>query len=555
MIETGEIGPEDQLSLAGAFPRKYWEYRPFEDLHPDKRTPAEPPPTPEPPPPAAAEPARAPEPPSAARPAPALAAAVDAAPPAPNRASATGEATDTDSDAPGSPETSADPDAASEESDAAVPQIAPFPEELIVLGGVELRRALVGMPPEEILGVTVSSPRKEMVRAYKLRRAQLDEHRDNAGLAAAQRVAMKDTKRILSQSAEFFRDVPRIREYHTRSREKGAPLQYGEFFDFQPTLHDQSVLDFADTFRQSSIRSAQEREAELRESRAEAAVRELDLGAMSTKDLLHQASNVIDMLAEERELEPMTPEQRKKEEARRLVARTPDGLTGTPTSGGLVWGIGIPRRAAATVLPMYGLVFVAALIMILVTNLDAVETRYDSGSVLQLIRAVLMLGGATIGLMVFRGEQPRRLGWKPQRPEIWFVIPLAVAIGAAGGTIIPFQVDGEPALQTVLVFIVLRAFAEAVFFEGLVTRTFLIESDKPLAPLFVSASLYGIYINTYRFIWDPNGEPSSFGVVFHILCIGLPAAYAYYRTRAIWAPALCRAAALGVAAALAIGAS
>ena len=109
-------------------------------------------------------------------------------------------------------------------------------------------------------------------------------------------------------------------------------------------------------------------------------------------------------------------------------------------------------------------------------------------------------------------------------------VVLASLLFGMASVLLPFELNGEPALAVVLAVVLVRGFSEALFFEGFLHRTLLVELPSGAVAHIISMAAYVVYMNTYRFLWDPQ-EPHHAGALLYGLLVALPAGFVYYRTR------------------------
>lgn len=425
----------------------------------------------------------------------------------------------------------------------------PFDRELLSHGGMALRAELLQLPLDHILGVSLSAPRPTVIKALHARRTCLEGHRDAGSDLASQRVGIADSIRIVQMAFEVARSPRDVREYHSRSRDKGRPLLFREFVEFEPSLHDPSAAERAkarptpsgdgptpappEAFAELGIDVSGEHKSDKQRVLDEAAelVRQYEergIGAAGAgtgrKGKASAASG-----PGERKLGP-----RAGRISRSLVAALPNGWDGDARSGDIVYGVGDAPTGVMSVMPIWSVVFVVLVLMIPLTTLDQWEPTYDGRAKMQFVRAGLLVVGACLGLLL-RGEGLKRFGFAPViRPTLVSLIG-GVLVGLVAIAAVPFEVRPEAAASAVVGFVVLRAATEALFFEGFVARTLLIEFPRPAGAFALSVALFGLYMNTYRFLWDPAENPPVAGAVRYAVLVGLPSAYAFYRCRS-WLP-------------------
>ena len=219
------------------------------------------------------------------------------------------------------------------------------------------------------------------------------------------------------------------------------------------------------------------------------------------------------------------------------------GKQGTTIAGPISYAVGDTKTGVTSVVPPFITLFGAIVFVMIASRFDQFEGRFDGRSSLGYIRAGLMVVLAIASMRLLRHESLSRLGWKPPLKPGFASLAFAPALFFLAAWALPFEVKGEPALAAVLSIVILRAFAEALFFEGFLHRTLLVELPSASVAHCLSMAAYVVYMNTYRFLWDPE-EPQHAGALLYGLFVALPAAYAYYRTRSWPVAALVRFTAL-----------
>ncbi len=415
-----------------------------------------------------------------------------------------------------------------------------FPDEVISLSGMELRNYLLAGSVETILGLPVTSSRGALVAAMQARKFQLDQHRDAQSPAVAQKLGVIDARRIVIAAYELVRDPRTVREYMTASREtEEGFVPFGDFVRFEPTLHDPAALGRVKRMEPEVTDMPAEQSPVSLTAQAASLMDEAEMLVQNLRDRrMREAQDVVDK---------MTPAQkRRRRRMKQLSAsfQAPTRPEGTTTTGPLSYGVGEAKTGLYSVGPGFVALFGLIIFLMLSTTFDQFEGRYDGRSPLAWIRAAAMFVLVVASIRVIRREPLSRLGWKPSLKPGVFSLLLLPALWFLAGFILPFEVKGEPALAAVAVVVVVRAFSEALFFEGLVHRTLLIEVPSAPAAHAFSVAAYVVYMNTYRFLWDPN-DPQHAGALLYGLVVALPAAYVFYRTRSWLVSALVRMAALG----------
>ncbi|MFT6397598.1 MAG: hypothetical protein ACJAYU_002352, partial [Bradymonadia bacterium] len=376
------------------------------------------------------------------------------------------------------------------------------------------------------------------------RKAQLEGHRDAESVSVAQRLGLIDARRIVIAAYELVRDPRTVREYMTASRSaESGVVPFGEFIRFEPTLHDPGTLGRA----QKRLESAEMEAIEVPQALSPVSLDAQALGLLDEAHLLVQ--NLRDRREREAltELDNRTPSQkawgrRRKKVAAFLKATTKPG--GTSNRGPLTYGVGEAKRGLISISPAFILLFGVLLTLMIVTSFDQFEARYDGRSPLAWIRAGLMLVLTITSIRLVRSESLSRLGWNSSFKSAFAVLVALPALWFLAGFALPFEVKGEPTLIAVAAVVAVRAISEALFFEGLIHRTLLVEISSAPAAHALTVAAYVVYMNTYRFLWDPS-EPQHAGAVLYGLIVALPAAYTFYRTRSWPLAALARFAALG----------
>lgn len=414
-----------------------------------------------------------------------------------------------------------------------------FLPEVIGLGGAELRDWLLEGSVEEILGLRVTAPRREVSEAMSLRKAQLDEHPAAESASVSDRVGLIDAHRIVIAAYELVRDPRSVREYMSacRSAESGI-IPFGEYVRFEPSLLDTGAMRRVRTKAPTPIKNREGQPVAMRQQAV---------------DVLDDAMRLVRQVEDARERriseEGQGPPQKR---GRRLAAvsagfRAPPIAEGDANRGPLTYGVGDLKAGLLTVGPALLVLFGVVLILMVGTRFDQFEGHYDGRSPLAWIRAATMLVLAVGSVRLFRRESLSRLGWSPPPKAALVVMATLPALWFVAGAVLPFEVKGEAALATILAVVLARGISEALFFEGLVHRTLLVEAKSAPVVHAVSVSAYVVYMNTYRFLWDP-ADPQYAGGVLYGFVVALPAAYVFYRTRSWLMSALVRVAALGGAA-------
>lgn len=421
-----------------------------------------------------------------------------------------------------------------------------FPADVIRLSGLELRKKLLASPIEDILGIPVTSSRSRLMDAVHVRKGQLDQHRDADSDAVGQRLGLLDSRRILIAAFEVVRDPRSVREYMTASRDAEDNLvAFEDFVEFEKSLHDPSALGRAQA-------ANAEAETELPEHIIpEHKTSSLDSQAAS---ILGEAEMLVINLRERAKLEKqiefdkLTPAQKRR---RRRMAQISSSFravvpeeVGTTTSGPISYGVGDTKTGVLSVAPSFVILFGGILFVMIATRFDQFETRFDDRSPLGWIRAGMMVVLAIASMRLLRRESLSRLGWKPHwKPGLVTMVLLSPLLFFACAAILPFEVKGEPAFAVVLGVVIARAISEALFFEGFLHRTLLVELPSAPVAHCVSVAAYVVYMNTYRYLWDPN-DPQHAGALFYGLFMALPAGYVFYRTRSWPVSAIVRLACL-----------
>ncbi|MCB9506701.1 MAG: hypothetical protein H6697_03420 [Myxococcales bacterium] len=430
--------------------------------------------------------------------------------------------------------------------------------------GMEIRSALLALPPEGVLGTALTAPRATIVRAYQTRRAQLEGHRDATSSSPAQRVGIADALRLLAAALELARDPRSVREYHVACRERGTAIPLASHVEFERGLHDPGL---GDRTRAAAARPhvAQPRGAGARGTAPPAGAGAPNPMSSAAADALAEATAVVARIEEERSRVTTLPSApgvrgRLGESASHLLVASDAGLNGTERTGDLVYGVGDPRPTLLAVSTAFALVLSFPLLMTMSTRLDTFETGFDSRATLWWLRVAFLSVVSVLSVRLLFGESLGRLGWRVRRGSD-LVAPLALGAVATAVSYfaLPLEVIGTPRIGVVLAFVAARAVSESLFFEGVVVRRLLVALPDSRGAVVMGLAYYGIYANTYRFMWDPTSEsPATFGTPLYALLVAAPAGYAMYRTRSWLPPMVIRlatlsAAALAAAAAAPIG--
>ncbi len=234
-----------------------------------------------------------------------------------------------------------------------------------------------------------------------------------------------------------------------------------------------------------------------------------------------------------------------------LVVATPPNWEGTATRGDVVYHVGTARDGVVSTLPVFGVALAVVVAIMLFTQLDQGESTYAGGGLyMPIIRACVLSIGAIVGVRLVRAESLSRLGFRGASRPALIAAAGALIAGVCGFVLVPFDLSTEaaPTLGLLLGLAALRAVSEALFFEGFVHRTLLVEFSSPFAPHAVTVAMYAVWVNTYAFLWDPTATQPVAGAPRLALFVALPAAYAFYRSRAWYIAAWIRWVALGTAA-------
>lgn len=454
----------------------------------------------------------------------------------------------------------------------------PFRDDLIALRGMALRNRLMRMPLDSILGVPLTSPKPIVLEAVAARRASLDRHPDAKTDSAHHRISLGDCHRIVQAVYEVTLNPRDVRAWHTRCREYGERVAFRDFVPFETTLHD------ADT--------AARRERLIREAVAVLPAEETPDGGvgavrMSTEanELLSSVEAVVERAEARRRTgaaedvqattqsgvgaakgitEAVAAQIRRRGSARlrdkvssSFAAVEPSHFKGDAKRGDIRFHVGDAKTGVLTTLPVFGVVLVALAGVVLGTRFDQFEGNgTPAGLVLPLLRAALLVLGALVGVRFVRGESLSRLGFAPLKKPALIAGGAAVALGALCAVALPYATFSAPAsMGLVLALVLVRAVTESLFFDGYLHRALLVEFDRPLVPHIVTMACYGLFVNTYRFFWDPTGDAPIAGALRYAALVALPAAFVFYRTRAWWVAAIVRFAALAGAAWVAVSAA
>lgn len=403
-----------------------------------------------------------------------------------------------------------------------------FPAEVIKLSGLELRKTLLASPIEEILGLPVTSSRSRLMDALHVRKTQLDAHRDAETEAVAQRLGLIDSRRILIAAYEVVRDPRSVREYMSAARDAERGLvSFEEFVPFEKSLHDPTALGRAQAAIADKAHALPAGTNESLDSQTAGILDEAEMLVMNLRERAKREKQI--------EFDKLTPQQRARRRRLQQISSSFQAVApaqvGTTTSGPLSYGVGDAKTGLMSVALPFLILFGGILLLMIGTRFDQFETRFDERSPLGWIRAGMMAVLAIASMRLLRRESLSRLGWKPHwKPGAVTLLMLSPLLFFVCAWILPFEIKGEPAVGMVIAIIVARAFSEALFFEGFLHRTLLVEMPNALAAHFISMAAYVAYMNTYRFLWDPE-NPQHAGALLYGLFMALPAGYVFYRTR------------------------
>ncbi len=198
------------------------------------------------------------------------------------------------------------------------------------------------------------------------------------------------------------------------------------------------------------------------------------------------------------------------------------------------------RQSLVQVMSLYTVVFGVSWVLTSVLGWGAGELSLSSGEPMLYARAGVMLVAAVLGVVFWRQESPRALGFEIRPLALGGALMAAAFLGMLTSVVARFDVAAGASTPVLVGLLVLRAAAETVFFQGLITRTLLDELKNPGVAVGISAVLYGLYALTYAPIAAADGGASLYAVAVYTFGGGFPFALIFFGTRCLPAVFVCQ---------------
>lgn len=213
---------------------------------------------------------------------------------------------------------------------------------------------------------------------------------------------------------------------------------------------------------------------------------------------------------------------------------------GDPFKGPLVFGVGNAVRGLVQSVLLFAVVFCVSYIMVKFMGMGAGELSLKLEEPMIAARSAVLAVVALLGVVVVRRESLSRFGMLPNWLGVLPAFAGAIIVGMIAGVIARFELSSEDTIEMLMAVVAIRALGEALFFQGFLTRTMLIEFSQPAGAVFVSAILYGIYSLSYAAFMDI--DPGAVGYVALIYAFGggMPFALMYWQTRSIFMAFICQ---------------
>lgn len=213
---------------------------------------------------------------------------------------------------------------------------------------------------------------------------------------------------------------------------------------------------------------------------------------------------------------------------------------GDPFKGPLVFGVGNAVRGLVQSVLLFAVAFCISYSMVKFMGMGAEELSLKLEEPMIGARAAVLSVMALLGVVVVRRESLSRLGVLPNWLGVLPAFAGAIIVGMVAGVIARFEVSSEDTIEMLMAVVAIRALGEALFFQGFLTRTMLIEFSQPAGAVFISAIMYGVYSLSYAAFMDI--DPGAVGYVAFIYAFGggMPFALMYWQTRSIFMAFLCQ---------------
>lgn len=427
-------------------------------------------------------------------------------------------------------------------------------------------------PPELIVGCRVNAGRAAVLRSAGMRARQIAE-KASATKSAPERMAYDEASRVIDRAVRIVSQPGEWRKYEGRCRTAGKYLSFDAFTTVGTRSKHDSGTSSRSNGRAKVIGPAPMSDSsEARRVSSTAPPKsERELVEKLPDGSLLEASGVADMLrhmsagyrihaAKDESLEGSL--EKAKEFAEDVPQSPPFYLPPTlggvedarPNAGSLHWGVGDADMAVKTVAPVFG----AGLVLGIALLASFPEARAELWSgrvpVMASVRALLLIACAALGVIVIRKEGLVRVVGQPDPLGTALSVGLGALMGAAAASLLPMPLGASPTLGGAIAVLMIRAIGEWAFFDAFVARTLLCELKSSVLAMASAALAFGVYLNTYAYQWEP-ATSSALTMPLYAACIGLPAAYAVFRTRSALPALAVRTVAYIVCAIIAVGAA
>ena len=457
----------------------------------------------------------------------------------------------------------------------------PFDEATLAKGAEALLEHLCMLPLEAIVGCRVNAGRGALLRSAGGRARQIAEVASKTK-AAGERMAYDEATRVVDRAVRAVSQPSTWRKYASASREAERYLSFDEFLDqgkrsnppsgparrvkpragaetaSKPALSGESGGGAKASGEAGSRPAARKPKAARDAAPPKPSVSRPKASAKASRTArpdaaerlpggsLLEASGVADMMrhmnegytihaAKDDSVEAslQTPLSIYEPETKRPFYLPPPlegGGSARANEGPLHWGVGEDSVAGKTVAPLAFVGLVLTALLMLFFPGAAAELSPEGVPTVALLRSALLAVCGLAGIVALRKEALSRVVGDADPEGVGVVFGLSLVMGLAAGTFLPLPVDASGGFGLVLALLLVRALGEWVFFDAYIARSLLCELKASVAAVLISGLVFGASMYTYA--WQLNPETMShLTLPLYTALIGLPAAFAVFRTR------------------------